>query len=116
MKSILNWLNPFSLFWALIIYGTAFYVYKELGYVPQYSNPDPKEIITNFDVLFKLFILSIPFLIIVSSLNIIYLLNSYIKRRKLYFLPSFFFPLLSIILLGIVIGIDPGGYLNWFLD
>lgn len=113
---MLNWLNCLSLYWITVIYGAVIYVYFVLGYVPQYGNPDPKEIITNFYFFHTLFSTVIPYFLITLIINILFVLNIFLKTKIFRVLPSFILLLASILFFGLVMSVDPGGYLDWFLD
>ena len=114
MQKVLNWLNYLSFYWIILLYGSALYVFFNVGHFPSYGNPDPKDAV--HEIILKLFNYTILYLIVVIILNVVVIISTYYNSKKLEIKLSMYLLIFNLITLFVVLVFDPGGFLDWFMD
>ena len=115
METIRKANNYFSSYWIVIISYAIISTYFKIGRLPSFSSPDPKQVISSYDILFTLYNYSTFLLLLGVVFNLRFLIRS-VKRQERVFEWSTIFFLFNITLWLIEIFIDPFGFNAWFFD
>lgn len=109
-------LNFCSSFWIIFLYAYYFFCAMKIGWFPQFSYPDPKEIISSHDKIELLLLYSLVVYYIFSGLfNLALFIGGLIMRKRLINYSLIVFIINALIYLNID-SLDFFGILNWFLD
>jgi hypothetical protein len=116
--------NYLSCYWFIILYSCVLYIVFKTGKLPEYGNPSPRDVFTDFeDRYFWPFNFIFCFLVLGVYLNAIYFYKLYkksgvtlslSKRVTLDFSCKFF--LINLLLFIAQITADPFSLVEWFVD
>jgi hypothetical protein len=115
METIRKINNYVSSYWFIIIFSAVLWTYLKIGKLPSFSSPDPKEIFSDFDILFAIYTYSTFFMLLGMVLNIWFLIKNLKNIGKVFEKSTIFFAA-NISLWLIEIFIDPMGFNAWFFD
>lgn len=115
METIRKTINLIGTYWILLLYGSVFYAYFITGGFPEFSRPDPKAVIPQFNLIFEIYNYVLIVIFTGLVLNIWYVYNRVIKERKIPDYSTWVF-LINVLFLVITIMFDPWGFNNWFFD
>ena len=115
METIRKVNNYISSYWFFLIFSAVLWTYLKIGKLPSFSSPDPKEIFSNFKILFAIYNYSTFFMLLGIILNIWFLIKNMKNIWKVFEKSTIFFAV-NISLWLIQIFIDPMGFNAWFFD
>lgn len=115
METIRKVNNYISSYWVFLILSAVLWVLLKIGKLPSFSSPDPKEIFSDFEIIFAFYNYSTFFILLGIILNIWFFIKKVENIREMYEKSTVFFTI-NISLWLIHIFIDPTGYNEWFFD
>ncbi|MCE3226151.1 MAG: hypothetical protein K0S32_702 [Bacteroidetes bacterium] len=116
MKKVIILLNYFSVYWLILVFVAAGYTYLKYDVWPEYSNPDPKSVFLNsYELLFFSFIYVTHVVSVIFLANLVHLLYSYFKFKKVELNHSHYLFICNVIFLVISLKY-PIGPIEWFMD
>lgn len=115
METIRKINNYISSYWLFLIFSTVLWVYLEIGKLPSFSSPDPKEVFPNFHILFAIYNYSTFFMLLGIVLNSWFIIKNLKNIGRIFEKSTIFFAI-NICLWLIEIFIDPFGFNAWFFD